>query len=360
MSLKKSPLFRIAAGVSFDIDEYCIEELRNLTNNIERHPFKNLVAVIYYSLKNSDSLKCLPSGLSNRLKELYINAITLDMRQRGWLENFIKNRLPEDIPIILMKGSANWGTIYSPEAPRTGCDIDLLVRDSDFETITRIMNSIAKKVILDESRIFSNRIAYKFAYTVEDYSISVEIHKRLSYPFIGNVDYKRLFGESELHPYYKDSRIKVMRPIDRLMHILIHSIDHAGFSTHEIVDTYLIIRKYRLNPYSIYIEARDYGLSQYSLHLLKEVFELMGESREDFDVDKYVTDKRIFRLSERVFDILYREEHRIGFRKKKLISLLLLDRMSDVYRFLNFYVGLRVRDTLLYRYPKIFGYFYEE
>jgi hypothetical protein len=359
MRIKRSPLYRIAAQLPYEIDDHCIEELRSLADNIERHPFKNLVAVIYYSLKNSDSLKHLPSELRKRLKGLYLNSISLDMRQRGWLENFIKNRLPEDIPIILMKGSANWGTIYSPEAPRTSCDIDLLVRDSDFETITRIMNSIAKKVILDESRIFSNRIAYEFAYAVEDYSTSVEIHRRISYPFIGNVDYNRLFDESELHPYYKDNRIRIMRPIDRLMHILIHSIKHADISTHEIVDTYLIIKKYRLDPYSIYTGARDYGLSQYSLHFLKEVFELMGEY-EDFDIDKYVANKRIFRLSERVFNILHREEHRIGFRKRQLISLLLLDRMSNVYRFLNFYIGLRVRDALLYRYPEIFGYFYEK
>jgi len=360
MSLKKSPLFRIAAGVSFDIDEYCIEELRNLTNNIERHPFKNLVAVIYYSLKNSDSLKCLPSGLSNRLKELYINAITLDMRQRGWLENFIKNRLPEDIPIILMKGSANWGTIYSPEAPRTGCDIDLLVRDSDFERITDIMDLTAKKTILDESRIYTNRNAYEFAYVVEDYSISVEIHRRISYPFVGSVDYLSLFDNSVIHPYYKDERIRIMRPVERLMHTLIHSIKHADINAHEIVDSYLLIEKYKLNSYSIYETARKYGVSEYSILFLKKMFELVEGSDCDYGLDDYIEDTRIFSLAERVFDTLHSEEQRIGFRKRQLISLLLLDRMSDVYRFLNFYVGLRVRDTLLYRYPKIFGYFYEE
>lgn len=342
MRLRHCPLFYVAAKDRFVFSNEIIEELENLVNNINQHPFKNLIAIIYYNLKVNRYLSRLPEGLLKRLKENYYGAIALDMKQRGWLENFIRKRLPKDITIILLKGSANWGTIYPVEAPRTGCDIDILVRDTDFDRVVEIIEKDGKKTILDESRVFSNKNAYEYAYIIDDYAISVEIHRRISYPYVGDVDYERLFESSKRHPYYKDKRVRILSEEERIINTVIHSLKHADITAHEIVDTYRIIHKYKIDVKDIIIAAVRYNVAEYCSLLLREVFRLVENDSETVYLKEI--DKPMFNLKEHIFNMLHNSDKRINLRMRQILSLMLMDDPKNFVRFMLFYIGLRGKD----------------
>ncbi|MGC8927277.1 MAG: nucleotidyltransferase family protein [Myxococcota bacterium] len=348
MKLYPSLLFPAAAKDRFDFDKGIIKELSTLMDDINSHPFKNLVAVIYHNIKRNGYLSNIPKGLLERLKSEYLSAIALDMRQRGWLENFIKNKLPEDIEIILLKGSANWGTIYSPEAPRTGCDIDILVRERDFERVVGILEKEAKKTILDESRVFTNQNAYEYAYIVEDYSISVEIHRRISYPFVGDVDYERLFKSSKRHPFYRDRRVRILSSEERLINTMIHSLKHADITAHELVDAYRIIKRYRTDLKDIIGTAIKYKISDYSILFLRHLFRLI-EGNPDLISYSEGGLKTAFAIKNNIFELLYLSNAQINFRVRQLLALMLLDDPIDILQFLSFYINLRAKD-LFYNY----------
>ncbi len=349
MKLRPNPLLEVAAKKRFNFNESTIEELHNLINRINTHPLKNLVAVIYYNLKSGGYLRKLPVELNKGLKEAYFGALVKDMQQRGWLQKFIKKELPSDVAIILLKGSANWGTIYSPEAPRTGVDIDILVRDRDFGRIIEIIEADAERIVLDERRKFSNRISYEYSYRIKSQPVSVEVHRRISYPFVGNVDYTNLFEKSVVHPHYRDSRVRILKPVDRIMHTLIHSLKHVDIGAHEIVDTYLIIKKYRLSVQSILDTALDFGIKEYATMFLLKLAELIND-RSLLKSHKLTNN---FYIRGNIFNILHVEDRRISFRIRQLLSLMMMDSSIDFLRFIKFYMGLRVKDFLYYNFPSL-------
>lgn len=347
MRLRPSPLIKIAINRKIDIDESVIIDLYKLIENPGLHPLKNLVAVIYYNLKRNDYLKRFPRDLTARLKEEYYNVLRLDMQQRGWLESFIEKRLFKDSKIILLKGSANWGTIYSLEAPRGGVDIDILVMERDFERITKIMEEEGSKIILDNKRVFTNRLSYEYGYSIKGLPVTVEIHRRISYPFVGDVDHKTLFASSIMHPYYRDRRVRILNPYNRLMHTLIHSLKHASITAHEIVDSYLIVRRYRLNMEDILIYAARFGVRDYAILFFKWVSELIDDERLRYSLkgrDELIL-KRI------CFALLHLKNGVFSNRIRQMISLTMMDRKTDLIRFLLFYMRLRLWDVALYRFP---------
>lgn len=351
MKLRPSPLFAVAAKDRFSFDERIIDELHLLTTNISQHPFKNLVAVIYYNLKKNGYLRRLPTKLQKKLKEAYYNALLLDMHQRNWLENFIRNLLPKDVTIILLKGSANWGTIYTPQAPRTGCDIDILVREDDFERVVKIMNNIGQLNIIDESRPFSNKNAYEYSYKLSGAPVGVEIHRRISYPFVGRIDYDELFQITIPHPYYEDKRVLILKPKERLVHTLIHTLKHADINAHEVVDSYRIITKYNLSQEEIIKNAAQYGLLSYAEIFLLFITELV-DGRGEISLKRGLRD--------RIFCLLHCSDIRIRFRIRQLLSILLLDDFMDTLRFSKFYIALRAKDLFYNCIQNITGKNYAE
>lgn len=345
MRLKKTPLFSIAAKNRFTLDDKAIEEIEILAGSIDTHPFKNLIAIIYYNLKRNNYLKKIPKNSLSRLKEGYYNAIYIDMQQRGWLEDFIRRRLPSDLRVILLKGSSTWGTIYPLKAPRTGCDIDILVRERDFDRITAIMDEIADRQILDESRVFTNRAGYEYSYRVRDLPVAVEIHRALSHPFVGDVNIDALFEGARVHPYYRDNRVLILSPLLQLINIFVHSIKHADITAQEIVDSYRIIKRYRLSIEEISKMAKRHRLSQYSALFLGSVFELIDDISEP-EIEFSWTP--LYRLKREIFSLLHHSEIRISLRIRQLLSLLLIDNLTDVLRFSSFYTTLRLKDLIYY------------
>jgi len=347
MKVRQSPLFNLCTGRNIVIDSRMINELNTLVSEFESHPFKNMVSIIYYNLKKGERLRMLPKSLSRKLKERYYEALASDINKRTWLERFISRDLPEDIQIILLKGSASWGTIYPPDAPRMSCDIDLLVRERDFDKIVKIIERQGRKNVLDEKRVFSNFTIFKYTYSIENLPVSLEIHKRLSYPFVGNVDYDLLFERSIPHPYYKDKRVRVLIPVDRIINILIHSINHAGTNVHELIDSYLILRKYRLKPESVIETARSYKLSDYAILYLNFLYKLM-ENREN---KAYSILSSGMLIKKEIFNFVFNSEYRLNMKVRQLLSLFLIDDFTDCIRFLRFYSGIRIKDILYYYLP---------
>lgn len=342
-----SPLIKIAINRKIEIDESVITDLYKLIEDPSLSPMKNLVAVIYYNLKKNDYLKRLPRDLTARLKEEYYNAIRLDMQQRGWLERFIKKRLFKDSKIILLKGSANWGTIYSLEAPRSSVDIDILVSERDFEKITKLVEEEGKRIILDNKRVFTNRIFYEYVYSINGLPVTVEIHRRISYPFVGDVDYEALFASSIMHPYYRDRRVRILNPYHRLMHTLIHSLKHATITPHEIVDSYLIVRRYRLKMEDILNCAVRFGVRDYAILFFEWVSKLTDDERLRYSLK----DRGDLVLKRRCFALLHLNNVVFSSRIRQVISLTMMDQKTDLIRFLLFYMRLRLWDIALYSSP---------
>ncbi|GEM_PF-3938997 len=210
-------------------------------------PLHNMVPLIVAS--SPDSIRITPE-----LRAKYLSLIAVHVRQMAWLRHFIETLLPEDISIMVLKGHALIGSVYSNDHPRLSCDIDLLVRKKDFNRVCQL---------IEADSVVSRKTSMHLGFFIDlPYKVQVEIHSDIADRHAFNINFDAVWRNSKPHPMFHNERIRVMSVEDQFLHMLLHGFNHAQYEAYMIVDAIRICNQPEFDVNVLIAHAREMGCSR--------------------------------------------------------------------------------------------------
>ena len=238
--------------------------------------------LIYYNLTRLNLLNQLPVSAAQRLRlTYYYNAARNEALYRtiGRIQIIFN---AAGIRVILLKGAALAGIVYSEKAIRPMSDVDLLVRPEDLPSSERQLGQIGYiRFIERASQQPNEHYDYHAVYLNKEQGAAtprLEMHwniDRPSRPFQVDIDglWRRaipvLIGGVEC---------ATLSPEDCLLHVCLHACKHGLTSLRSLCDIAAIIEHWneRLKWRSLQARCHDWGVQNYAylpLRLASDLFD---------------------------------------------------------------------------------------
>ncbi|NQT16233.1 MAG: nucleotidyltransferase family protein [Planctomycetes bacterium] len=101
---------------------------------IEESGRHGLTPLLYHRLKTPDDDTHVPTGMMQRLRDVYVHSTAANVRRFHELSRILKALEEEGIPVIVLKGAHLAEVVYGEMIGlRPMCDVDLLLRREDLE-----------------------------------------------------------------------------------------------------------------------------------------------------------------------------------------------------------------------------------
>ena len=188
-------------------------------------------------------------------------------------ENIAKIFRENDVDFVLLKG-ANLQNLYPENHWRYSCDIDVLVKEKDYEK--------SYKIFKNAGYDFDSRNDKHYVFTKKPY-ICVEIHKKLCSEnnFFENVWQNTIEKDGSL-VFKKEFELAYL-----VYHIAENFSKNAGIGIHSVTDIYLYIKNYKneIDEKVLYDYLEKNGILKFyqSLKTLGEIWFENKESSEFYD-----------------------------------------------------------------------------
>lgn len=257
----------------------------------------------------------------------------------------------KNLSFIVLKGAHLGNTIYSNPVERLYCDLDLLVKPTEFLSVIGLLQSNGYDGPLEDPKRVATERAFYCLTLISPLRISVEIHRDLSgygrYP----VNIEKLFERAEVFEI-DETKVHGLGSEDLLLHLCLHMIkSYFRVERKHVEDVALLIQRRKVNwdtflervadakcCYGVYyalLAARD----QLNAEIPDSVLRVLSPPRlRKRWLDLY--------LNPSAFPIYKYPGHEIGKVQMRL-GLALMDRVSDWVPFLWKYLGIRVHDVLI-------------
>ena len=237
----------------------------------------------------------------------------------------------EYIDYMLLKG-ANIKSIYPSPEMRMMSDIDILIKQSQYDKISKIMLSLGFNEIIqsDHELIWQKD------------KLMVELHKRLIPSY--NKDFYAYFGEGwQLAKKQENTCCHKLSAEDEFVFIFTHLAKHyrdAGIGLKHFVDVFLLLENTKLNKEYVLDALKKLKLDEFYINVIKTLNAWFNGGQED-EITTLIT-KTVFSggaygkgenniLSQAV------KADKKGFKIKKVLSLMFLPlkKMQKRYACLN-------------------------
>ncbi len=308
-------------------------------------PDAHLLPVVVAALKQRELIGRLPAALRETMIRRQLEATALFLRQKAWLQKFISEILPADVPVMLLQGWAFHGTIYRDDEPRVGGDIDLLFRECDYERVCALFGKLAEPVELYKGRPCSRRTRFENGFWIDgDHRLCVEPHRCLVNPGLVKIDHDALWKRSLAHPAFGDERVRIPAAEDALLHLAAHSAMNQNCAPHTLVDACRLLRGCKPDLAVVSSRANEWGIGAVTKLMLSrvgEMFDMPKPAIGSLSPMQRFLGRRCLPVDRRTDD-----DDRPAFRLRQMLSLGLLDRPLLVIPFLLRYAGLRILDVI--------------
>ena len=249
---------------------------------------KNYENVNYRKVCSIALSHCISSLLSRALK---LSSISVDedilkkisasdkimlmssLARKNARENFAKIFRENDVDFVLLKG-ANLQNLYPENHWRYSCDIDVLVKEKDYEK--------SYKIFKNAGYDFDSRNDKHYVFTKKPY-ICVEIHKKLC-------SENNFFENVWQNTIEKDGSLVLKKEFELaylVYHIAENFSKNAGIGIHSVTDIYLYIKNYKneIDEKVLYDYLEKNGILKFyqSLKTLGEIWFENKESSEFYD-----------------------------------------------------------------------------
>lgn len=308
-----------------------------------------LLPAVTEGLRTAGWLDRLTPDARLSLRRRRLSALAIHLRQGAWLRKFLRETLPADLPITLLKGWAFDGALYPDHAPRPGGDIDLLVREQDFDRLCRLLAQIARPVAIYVGRPFSRRTRFECGFWADDAQrLCIEPHFCLVHPGLVAVDQADMWDRCVVHPAYHDARIRMLAPEDALLHLAAHAFVNQNGAPHALVDAARLLRGAAPNLEVARRRAEGWGIARVLDLFLRHVAEHVAGIEIPGPVQPQTVSGWRTRLAAHGLAVDRRSDdgRRLAFRARQILSLGLLDRPLRALPFVVRYAGLRVLDAV--------------
>jgi len=224
--------------------------------------------------------------------ETKVGVIT-ELAKKSQLTNIINALAKQEIPIILLKGSAFQNIIYSSKAPRTSNDIDILVREENWDQVVTALENIMDYQEKTQPDVFGD--LYEISFVPQgNIGSAVDLHKALIHPHLFTIDEQSLWDDSIESPAYNNTLVRVLSPEHSLIHQALHAYKDMDFAKYNLLDTYEIINQLKPNFYKLFDSAKKWGVNMPLYILLQNNVVLMG-SRVDHVSAKQIVPSKLRR-----------------------------------------------------------------
>ncbi|MBQ6625159.1 MAG: nucleotidyltransferase family protein [Clostridia bacterium] len=249
---------------------------------------KNYENVNYRKVCSIALSHCISSLLSRALK---LSSISVDedilkkisasdkimlmssLARKNARENITKIFKENDVDFVLLKG-ANLQNLYPEKYWRYSCDIDVLVKEKDYEK--------SYKIFKNAGYDFDSRNDKHYVFTKKPY-ICVEIHKKLC-------SENNFFENVWQNTIEKDGSLVLKKEFELaylVYHIAENFSKNAGIGIHSVTDIYLYIKNYKneIDEKVLYDYLEKNGILKFyqSLKTLGEIWFENKESSEFYD-----------------------------------------------------------------------------
>jgi len=210
--------------------------------------------------------------------------IVTELARKQQLAKIITVLSEYNIPLILLKGAAFAGTLYSTEAPRTSNDLDILIHKKHWQkavaTIKTIMNYTEKA----QPNVFGD--LYELSFTPKSkVGAALDLHVSLIHPILFNISEEQLWDSSVEHPSYANELVRTLSPEHALIHQALHAYKDMDFGKYNLIDSHTVISIQTPDIRKIIAIAKEWGAIK-SLYVLLKNCNVIMES----DIDKQLLD----------------------------------------------------------------------
>jgi hypothetical protein len=201
-----------------------------------------LLPLVLHGVSRAGLRGRLSENCRRRLEAGRLQQIAMVDRHRTWVTQLESRLIKEDLQIVLLKGAAFTGTVYSEDLPRGASDIDFLVKKGDFEKVCHLLAEEATRPAELAKRKVSFRMDYERGFLFGDtVPFVVEVHRGLTNPIIFSIDELALWKNSRPHPGFASERVRVLSPEDNILHLAVHGYRHLDVMNHNLVDAHELI-----------------------------------------------------------------------------------------------------------------------
>jgi len=235
---------------------------------------KRIIPLLRLKAKKLKVFDFLDIDVQQLLNKETQKGVITELGQKSQLTSIAKALSAENIPVILLKGSAFADSIYNANAPRTSNDIDILVKGEDWEKAKKILSLIMKPLPIQKKQVFDNLYETSFI-PKGKMGATVDLHKSLVHPYLFNINEKQLWQESVKHNEYESDLVRVLSPEHAINHQALHAFKDMDFSKYNLVDVHEIIKQNPINLAKAFAIAKQWGSSIPLFVLLSNCSQIM-------------------------------------------------------------------------------------
>lgn len=284
--MQSSPSLKILEYVSEIIQEnvendivHSFEKVANFLGD-EKQESSFLVRVmpqIYCAFKRHNMLHLLNSEVAILGNKCFLESIVKYSLKVKLVEKIAEAFKVENISIILLKGMAFNGYIYSNDCPRASSDIDILIHPK--------YKVKATQILLEFMHLYEPPIHNRFEGVYENTFIipgsnssHVDLHYYLAHPNLFPVDTESLWLSSKPHPFYSSENVRVLSDEHSLIHLSIHALKDMSFVNYGLIDAVKLVERNTVDFDKAYKTASSWNSGK-AFHLLVGYVNEMLESR---------------------------------------------------------------------------------
>lgn len=262
-----------------DFSQIQLNAVVNTLNQLESYQrvHKRLIPLLNdkaYKLKIFEKLEPnIQQLLSNKAKQ----GIVTELAKEQQLSLIITAFAEHNIPIILLKGAAFSGVLYTRKAPRISDDLDILVKKKDWKQASLLLHKIMDYKEKKHPDVFGDLYELCFI-PKKGIGIPVDLHNALVNPSLFSINEKELWGGSIKHLSFNNELVRMLSAEYAIIHQALHAYKDMDFAKYNLVDTYEILTQLKPDINKVINIAHDFGCKMAMYQLLNNSINIMGSN----------------------------------------------------------------------------------
>jgi hypothetical protein len=317
------------------------EAVKRIEETLLSHPkLERLHALIYQNAIARKQLDWFDGCTQTNLKKITYAIVADITAKRAFIHKLITVLARNDISVIVLKGMAFNGDIYSLSCPRGVSDIDILIQPQDKENFERHFAEFAAKVVVEKKYAFDD--LYEEAWRSNDAKHLIDVHTHLTNPKLFNIEQNDLWQMSKPHPYYDSPQIRVLSTEHTLLHIVTHVINDTNFYHYNLVDVIFLLLKYQFDSAILERTAKNWGVWNATRYLFSCVNRCaISQQLPDYPSTGWAKIRAYFAwmLIDHVFILKSREKSLLHRFKQVACYLVITDRFTPAISLITSYFG---------------------
>ncbi len=354
-------LLDLAVGVPGAGPVEGLSEAMRLLLASEGRALRQLLPPLLLELSHRGGLAQLEPGLGAELMEMLRRSTHLDMLQERWLERIAARTIARGYSMIVLKGAAFRRTIYDRHAPRSGVDVDVLVRAEERDEVEALLQELGgTRHLPHPGHMATAESLFERIYLMppplgpngeaRGPGATIELHDALTKPHAFTIDHAALWEQSLPYEPFAEPLVRRLSAEDSLCFLAVHAFRHGTAPAHSVVDAARLLARLPWSADALVETAGAWGATTVLHAFLRQVAHWTDAPTLTSVLSRTRPGPARRHLLERVWPAdrpLLRLEDRGRVRQIALLGL--LDRPLAPAKSLAHVVGLRFADGLARR-----------